>query len=218
MFKDYFLFLLLILIFLSVSSCSKKKSVEPSPNQDNKTTINQTHNYAFTVGNYDSATYYLFQPSLDLTYLTNFPGYYEDIDSFDIDLNNTLDIALRIYGYADMSIVNNFTQIELYNLNNYEFVCDTSNNVPDTMNIGDTLNNSLNWINQNIFLLRYTSPQNDYGNWHHLGYNQKFIGFRSITNDTIMGWFRLGSPYPHENGVALRITDCAIEKINPSSK
>jgi len=204
----YIIFVLIII--LTLYSCSKETLIEDVPkiNQSNDSIINP-YFYQFTVGNYDSASYYLYQPSLDLTYQQNYPGYYGDVDSFDVDLNNTKDIALRIYGFADgfISGNTNFIQLELFNLNNYEFVCD-NNNMIDTLNIGDTLHNGLNWINQNSFLLWYSEPLTNNGNWG-IGYNRKYVGFRKINNDTIMGWFSLEGT--SENGVALRITDCAIE-------
>ena len=190
---------LLIIVFVS---CKKDDDNNTKP-------IIEEQKFVFLVGAKDSLDYYDYEPNLDFFISHNSDGYYINSDTVDLNSDNKLDFAIVREGFADgfVSETINYFEYKLYNLNDFEVVCSDINNA-DTLNFGDTLSNALNWIKNDTYRLIYSDPYYMDGNWRIWG-KEKYLGFRKIGTDTIMGWIRIEFP---SEGSAIRIKDCAIQK------
>jgi hypothetical protein len=178
--------------------------------EEKKQITNNTKSNLFLVGVADSLHYIDYNPDLRVVFFTSVNDYYSLLDSIDYNSDGNYDFFFNMNGFADnfQSGITNYYEFKLMNLKAFDFVCD-SNNLLKPLQLNDTLNSTLNWKNSNEFLMIYSSPYNNAGNWFYLQ-NDNYIGFRKIVaNDTTMGWFRICRTIPTDTSGFL-IKDCGL--------
>lgn len=166
----------------------------------------------FVVGDSDELNYYYLVPYLNFFCSYHVSDYFKEFESVDLDSNGSNDIAFVRDGYSDLFMraeANNYN-LSINNLNDYELVCSRNllDNYVDTLSLGDTLSNDLNWVKYRSYKLIDVHPTYTYGHWNIWG-DEKYIGFRKIDTDTIMGWLRLKFQFGE---VPIILKDCAIQK------